>query len=113
MAKGRETFLVNLIKPPDMNGPVIFFFLLLALVGFIVFIRISKDDMGIVSLKGNNKKGDNGNNSEIIFNNIYSDKKPDKMVQDEFQEEHSLENKELQEEEDPEVVVEKESKEMK
>ena len=93
-----------------MNGPAIFFFLVLALAGFIVFIRISKNDMGIVSLKGNDKEGDDGNNPEIIFNNIYSDKKPDEIVPEDLQEETLLDNKQLQEEVS-EVIIEEKSKE--
>ena len=94
-----------------MNGPAIFFFLVLALAGFIVFIRISKNDMGIVSLKGNDKEGDDGNNPEIIFNNIYSDKQQDEISKEEVQEETELKKKEPQEEV-PEAVVEEKSKEM-
>ena len=94
-----------------MNGPAIFFFLVLALAGFIVFIRISKNDMGIVSLKGNDKEGDDGNNPEIIFNNIYSDKKQDEISKEEVQKETELKKKEPQEEV-PEAVIEEKSKEM-
>ena len=112
MAKARgAAFLVNLIKSSVMNGPSIFFFLLLAVAGFIVFIRISKNDLGIVSLKGNGKKGVDGNNPEIIFNNIYSDKKQDEIFKEDIQEETELKTKESQEEV-PEAIVEETSKEM-
>mgnify|MGYP001228662160 CR=1 FL=1 len=66
-----------------MNGPTIFFFLLLAIAGFIVFVSISKNDMGIVALKGNDKNERGRNNPEIIFNNIYADKKADQIDSDE------------------------------
>lgn len=75
-----------------MNGPTIFFFLLLAVAGFIVFVSISKNDMGIVTLKDNEKNGVKNNNPKIIFNNIYADEKADDMDN----KEPYLENKEVQ-----------------
>ena len=82
-----------------MNGPTIFFFLLLAIAGFIVFVSISKNDMGIVSLKGNDKNGEKRNNPEIIFNNIYADKKADQIDHQDT----SLENKEPEQQSNKEL----------